>query len=108
MPFLRFKSVEKETLLAISTKLVDDLVEIVAVPRDYFSLEYIPATFILDGAIANPTPLVEVAWFPRSQELQDQVAKCITKHLLKAGYSTVDIYFTKLKRERYYENGEHF
>lgn len=108
MPLLRFKSVDQDKLVAISTKLVDELVEIVGSPRDYFSLEHIPSTFIMDGRIVKTNPIVEVAWFARTQEMQDKVAQCITNHLIKAGYLTVDVYFVKLKRERYYENGEHF
>lgn len=108
MPLLRFKSVDQQKLIKISTELIDDLVEIVGSPRDYFSLEHIDATFIMDGAVVKTNPLVEVAWFARTQEVQDKVAQCITKHLIKAGYLSVDVYFVKLKRERYYENGEHF
>lgn len=108
MPFLRFKSVEQDKLMAISTNLVDELVDIVGAPRDYFSLEFIPATFIMDGTFISGTPLVEVAWFSRTQDIQDEVAMCITRHLQQVGYTSADVYFTKLKRERYYENGEHF
>lgn len=108
MPFLRFKAVDQQVLLSISKPMVDELVEIVGSPRDYFSLEHINATFIADGELAKPTPVVEIAWFSRPQEVQDAVAKCVTRHLSNAGYATVDIYFVKLKRERYYENGEHF
>lgn len=108
MPLLKFKSVDQQKLLKISTDLVNDLVEIVGSPRDYFSLEHVEATFIMDGAIVKTNPFVEVAWFPRTQEVQDKVAQSITKHLISVGYLSVDVYFVKLKRERYYENGEHF
>ena len=108
MPLLRFKSVDQQKLINISTDLVDELVEIVGSPRDYFSLEYLDATFIMDGAVVKTNPIVEISWFARTQEAQDKVAQCITKHLINAGYLSVDVYFVKLKRERYYENGAHF
>lgn len=108
MPFLRFKGVDQSVLLKISMPLIDDLVEIVGAPRDYFSIEMVSAVFIKDGKLVVPSPLVEIAWFGRPQEMQDAVAKCVTKHLKKEGYALVDVCFTKLKRDRYYENGEHF
>lgn len=77
-------------------------------PRDYFSLEVIQSVYVRDGEIVDGAPVVEVYWFDRGQEVQDKVAKIITKYINYIGYPEVDVIFFVLEESRYYENGEHF
>jgi len=52
--------------------------------------------------------MVEVAWFDRGQEIQDETARIITKYINLAGYENVDVIFFPLNKSNYYENGSHF
>lgn len=64
-------------------KVIDELIDAVKCPRDYFEIECIKSVAIRDGKIADVYPFVEVAWFDRGQEVQDTVAKIITDNIEK-------------------------
>jgi len=108
MPQIKIRGVELKEICSLSNQLVNDLEEIINCPRNYFTVEYIPSTFISDGNISTGYPFVEVAWFDRGQEIQDKVAVSITHSIQSVGYKNVDVIFTALKQNDYYENGEHF
>lgn len=107
MPMIKVKGIPQDEVMKESKELIDELVEIIECPRDYFTIELINNTFIMDGeAVASPT-IIEVAWFDRGQEIQDKVAKVITNHF-KKDRECLDVVFQGLEHRNYYENGEHF
>ncbi|MCT4619565.1 MAG: DUF1904 domain-containing protein [Marinisporobacter sp.] len=109
MPHIRVRGMEVEKLKQISKEVIDDLENIIGCPRDYFTLEYIPSIFIMDGQEEKGYPFVDVLWFDRGQEVQDQVAKAITNRVnARKDYEDVCVIFKSLEKELYYENGEHF
>lgn len=108
MPQLRFHAIGEEKLASISTKLLDELVDVVKCPRDHFVLELINSTYFFDGVKAQSYPFVEVAWFDRGLDVQDKVASLVTKLIQSTGYPDVEVVFTEFKARNYYENGNHF
>lgn len=109
MPHLRFRGVEKKQVVEISTELLDKLSSIIGCPKDHFTLEYIPSTYIFDGEENSGSyPFVEVKWFKRDENAVKSVAGAITDMIKKYDYEYVTVYFEDLKPEYYYENGEHF
>lgn len=108
MPALKLKAIDSEKVLEISKDLIDELQKIIQCPRDYFSIEVVTSSFIMDGKFVNGLPGVDVFWFDRGQETRDEVAKIITRYINSIGYENVDIIFTGLEKNKYYENGEHF
>jgi hypothetical protein len=108
MPLLRLKSIDAKKACTISKALIDELQELLQCPRDYFNIEIIQSLFIKDGEFVGGNPEVEVSWFDRGQEIQDQTAKIITKYINQIGYKNLDVIFEVLEKNRYYENGEHF
>ena len=108
MPQIKMRGIETETACKLSKQLIDELAVLTQSPRDYFTLEVIHSTFVMDGDVVPGYPFVEIAWFDRGQEIQDQVAKTISGLLNQAGHPSVDIMFTVLEKLRYYENGEHY
>lgn len=108
MPMLKFKAIEAEDVITISKKLIDELQELIQCPRDYFSLSVDRSVYIKDGEFVKGDPVVEVSWFDRGQEVQDKVAKIITKYVNSVEYPNVDVIFFVLDESKYYENGEHF
>ena len=108
MPQLKIQGMEVNDICKISAGIVKEMQELLECPKSYFTLECINSTFIMDGEIVKPCPTVEVAWFDRGQEVQDSMAKIITNHIQSAGYKDVDVIFSILEENKYYENGEHF
>lgn len=107
MPMLKIKGIKEDEVIIKSKQLIDELVEIIECPRDYFSIEMIKSNFIMDGEIVEAPSIIDVYWFDRGQEIQDSVARCITKHL-KEDRECLDVVFYKLNTNDYYENGKHF
>ncbi|RKD22374.1 protein of unknown function [Caminicella sporogenes DSM 14501] len=108
MPQLKIRGIEAEKIKRISKELIDELTEVVGCPRDYFTIECFNTTSIFDGEIVQTYPFIEVAWFDRGQEVQDKVAKIITKYIHSLNIESLDIAFTVFNKNSYYENGEHF
>lgn len=108
MPQIKVRGIDKEKILPINTKLINELTNIIGCPENYFTIEHIPSVFIKNGLIDNGYPFIEVAWFDRGQQIQDKVAQCITTFIHNIGYKDVDIFFTVFKENNYYENGKHF
>ncbi|EHQ90874.1 DUF1904 domain-containing protein [Desulfosporosinus youngiae] len=108
MPQIKIRGIGTNTILKLSSQLIDELALLTNSPKDDFTLEVINSTFIQNGEIVSGYPFVEVAWFDRGQEAQDQVAKTISRLINQAGCPSVDIMFTILEKPRYYENGEHY
>ena len=73
MPHLRVRGMKEDEITTISTELLDEIVGIIEVPRDHFTIEYIPSTFVCDGEInKNRYPFVEVLWFNRGEKVMTQ------------------------------------
>ncbi|TGE33528.1 DUF1904 domain-containing protein [Desulfosporosinus sp. Sb-LF] len=108
MPQIKIRGIETEKIRKLSKPLIDELAMLTQSPRDYFTLEVIHSTFVMDGEVVRGYPFVEIAWFDRGQEIQDQVAQVISRLINEAGYPNVDIIFTILEEARYYENGQHY
>ena len=108
MPQIIIKGMEIDKVKAISTRLVDELQEIIGCPRDYFTIEVSGSAFIMDGKQAQISPLVQVNWFDRGQKVQDEAAAAIFRNIKSSGYSHVEIFFTVLEKNKYYENETHY
>ncbi|MDO5294873.1 MAG: DUF1904 domain-containing protein [bacterium] len=109
MPQIKVRGINENELCKISEKMIDQLVEAVQCPRDYFEIECIKSVAIRNGKIAEVYPFVEVSWFDRGQTVQDMVAKIITNIIREElNIESMDLAFTVFEKEKYYENGEHF
>lgn len=108
MPNIIIKGMEVSHVKEISKAMIDELEIIVGCPREYFTLEALETNFIVDGEQVAKDPFIQINWFDRGQEVQDQTAAAITKHICGAGYKNVELFFILLERNNYYENGKHF
>ena len=107
MPMIKIKGITKDEVIQESKVLIDELVDVIGCPRDYFSIELLDNAFIFDGEVVNAPSIIEVAWFDRGQEIQDKAAKILTNHF-KKDRECLDVVFNRLEESCYYENGEHF
>lgn len=111
MPHLRFRAIDTQHVQTISTQLVDALQPLMNCPREDFTIEHIPSTFVFDGKVSQAYPFVEVFWFDRGQEVQDAVAVHLTALVRQAMANEnqdVAVIFTALTPGAYYDNGEHY
>ncbi|MBL4297408.1 DUF1904 domain-containing protein [Vibrio fluvialis] len=110
MPHFRLRAVEPQTVQVLSKSLIDELQPLMKSPRGDFTFEYIYTTFFFEGEVSPAYPFVEVLWFDRGQEIQDQVAAIITRQVREVLGEDVNVavIFTALKPNEYYDNGEHY
>ncbi len=100
MPQIKIRGINENDICKISEKMINDLVEAVKCPRDYFEIECIKSVAIRDGKIADVYPFVEVAWFDRGQEVQDIVARIITDSIRNnLDVESMDLAFTVFEKE---------
>lgn len=106
MPHITIKGMSIADVQKISKQMIDELEIVIDCPREYFTLEVVESTFIVDGAQAHKDPFIQINWFDRGPEVQDKTAEAITQHISNVGYKNVDIFFIVLERNKYYENGK--
>ena len=108
MPHLIFRGISVDQVKTISTSSVQELADLCACGTDNFTLEIVQSTYVFDGDIVQGYPLIEVKWFERGQEVQDQFANIITKHILSLGITEVEVAFSTFQESAYYLNGKSF
>lgn len=94
MPQIKFRGIEVEQVKGISKELLQELQRVIEYPPDDLTFECISSVYIANGDITAGYPFVEVAWFDRGQQVQDDVAKIITRFVQQTGQPSVDVIFT--------------
>lgn len=108
MPQLTMRGVNITEVAKISAALIEELAVICRCSKDNFTIDCLPTTSILEGAVVPTFPFVEVAWFDRPRAIQDGVAIAITNHLLQTGIAEVEVAFKVYRETHYYANGQPF
>lgn len=109
MPHIRIRALPESTVQKLSSELPKELALILKTPIDNFTVEKIASQFYRDGKAVEGDPMIEILWFDRGQEQQNQAAKK-TYEIVKAHCNAeyIAVVFTPLGKSSYYENGEHF
>ncbi|MFI3249513.1 MAG: DUF1904 family protein [Eubacteriales bacterium] len=108
MPQLTFKGLSDAQVQTISQNLAPQLSTLMNTPEDWFTFEYSPIISYVSGKKVQREAIVDVRWFERGQDVQDQAAVLITNSLKELGYQEPTVVFHPLKKENFYENGEHY
>lgn len=108
MPQLLIKGISVEQVKSISKPLVQELAELCACGTDNFTLEVMNSTFVFDGVEVPGYPFIEVKWFDRGLEIQNEFANLITKQVHSLGIPEVEVAFTSFRESDYYLNGRSF
>ncbi|QWL61890.1 DUF1904 family protein [Aeromonas jandaei] len=110
MPHLRFRAVSLDTLKEISAPLLADLCALTGGKPEFVTMERVESHWVRDGELESGFPFVELHWFARPQEIQDEAAGLITRHLKAAlGEQTyVVVQVLPIDKSAYYSNGEHY
>lgn len=108
MPQLIFKGISVNQVKSISSDLVSELAKLCECDDDNFTLEVPQSIFIFNEREVSSFPFIEVKWFDRGQDIQDQFANIITKHIHLLDIPEVEVAFTVFLENAYYSNGKHF
>lgn len=109
MPHIRCRALTMEQVEKLSATLPKMLAPVIQTPEDNFTVERIETLFFQGGQTTQSFPFVEVHWFPRTQEVQNETALHITKEVRRiTGAEDIVVVFQKLEKSAYYENGQHF
>jgi hypothetical protein len=108
VPYLVFRGVSVDQVKTISSPLVEELANICECGTDNFTFEILSSTFVVHQNEVPGFPFIEVKWFERGQEVQDQFAKVVTKYVQSFGLPEVEVAFTTFQESAYYSNGQSF
>lgn len=104
MPHLRFRGFEESVLKEKALELLPSLAEKIDCPEDWFTMEIVATNFLT----LPPMPMIEILWFARGQDVQDQVAALLDGAVKGWGLASPTLLFLPLEKENYYEEGRHF
>lgn len=109
MPHIRVRAVPCDVVQKLSESLPEKLSIAINTPIDNFTIESISTIFYANGQLTESYPFVEVLWFPRSQEIQNECARIITDQVkTMTSAEDVVVVFRVLEKSAYYEDGSHF
>jgi len=108
VPHLFIRGISVEQVKTISKPLVQELADLCTCGTDNFTLEVVNSTFVFDGNEVPGYPFIEVKWFERGQEIQDQFANIVTKHIHSLEIPEVEVAFSTFRESDYYFNGKSF
>lgn len=108
MPHLNFKNIERNKVKQLCNDLTAQLAKVIECPEDWITFNHIDSQTFVQGVENDEIVFVNVEWFPRTQEVQDKVASIIHNGATGTGAKEVVIIFHDLKKESYYEEGQHF
>ena len=103
MPQITVKGLTDKQMRAISTPLIPKLAEAIGCPEDWLILELAHSSFYAGGEQVPGFPIVEVSWFDRPDEVRERVAEILRDTVMGKGYPLVQVIFTTLVEERFYE-----
>ena len=103
MPTLIFKGIKQEELQVLVKPLVDKLTEVIKCRKEILTLQWQPTVYFNTDSQIISKPSVEVHWYVRPQEMQDQTAKAIAEMVKTLGYEKVKVNFTIMDRNGSYD-----
>ena len=108
MPHLNFKNIERNKVKQLCKELTPQLAKEIDCPEDWITFSHMESQTFVQGEENDDIVFVNVEWFPRTQEVQDKVASVLHNGVVETGAKEVVIIFHDLKKEAYYEEGQHF
>jgi Domain of unknown function (DUF1904) len=108
VPHLFIRGISVEQVKMISRSVVLELAELCGCGTDNFTLEVVNSTFVFNDNEVPGYPFIEVKWFERGKEVQDQFANIVTKQVQSLGIPEVEVAFSTFMESAYYFNGKSF
>lgn len=103
MPQIVLKGVSRQLTEKISGELSREVAAIISVPQEHIVVEHNDVLFYRMGKPDPESAMAFVLWKKRPPELQEQVAGAIAHILKGAGCKTVEVVYTNLDMNDFYE-----
>ena len=103
MPQVILKGLPLQRTQELSPEISRELATIVNVPPEWIVVEHNDAQFYRQGVQDKGLCMVMIQWATRPRELQRAVAEKLSQIILGQGCDTVEVLYTNLDMEEFYE-----
>jgi hypothetical protein len=108
MPQFVIRGIQPRLVQEASTEIIEALSALIKCPEDYITLDCLNAQSFFKGEQVLTSPIIDIGWFDRGQDMQDAVALLITNIFERHGVRDLEIGFVKFDKSAYYSNGVHY
>ena len=106
MPQVVLKNVSREKAVQLAPSIAKTVSEIINVPIEHIVVEHSETEFFRGGAKDAGSRMVWIYWRKRTPEMQKKVADALGVILKDAGYLPVEIVYSNLDMNDFYEYKE--
>lgn len=103
MPQIIIKGISASRMEKLAAPAIEIVSRLVKCPEDWVTLELCESKFFVKEGLTEQYPILQIWWYERPQEVQDQVAKELSALFLKEGFFLVQISFHLFDKKDYYE-----
>lgn len=109
MPQVSLRGMDPETAVRLAPAIKETIVSFTGTDAKYVTTEYI-CSFQTDGSgICASFPKIDILWLTgRPQEMHDDLAKALTELFRTNGFEKLQVTFTNMPPNYFYDNGEHY
>ena len=109
MPQVSMRGMNPETAVKLAPKIKETVVSVTGTDAKYVTTEYICSFQMDDTGICESFPKVDILWLTgRPQEMHDALAKALTELFKNNGFNKLQVTFTNMPPNYFYDNGEHY
>ena len=109
MPQISIRGTDLSTAVKIAPKLREAVVSVTGTDAKYITTEFISSVQMDAAGVCASTPKVDVLWLTgRPQEMHDALAKEFTRLFEEGGNEKVQVTFTNMPPNYFYDNGVHY
>ena len=103
MPKVVLKNVSKDAAAQLAPSIAEAVSRTTSVSIDHIVVEHSEPEFFRGGKKDDHSAMVWIYWKKRTPEMQKQVADTLSEILLAAGYRPVEIVYSNLDMNDFYE-----
>ena len=103
MPQVVLKNVSREAAAQLAPGVAEAVSRAIGLPIDHIVVEHSETEFFRGGKKDDHSAMVWIYWKKRTPELQKRVADALSEILLTAGYRPVEIVYSNLDMNDFYE-----
>ena len=103
MPQVILKNISRESAAQLAPSVAEAVSRAIALPMNHIVVEHSETEFFRGGKKDDHSAMVWIYWKKRTPEMQKQVADALSEILLTAGCHPVEIVYSNLDMNDFYE-----